>query len=94
MVLASGDDIKSAAEQIAELSRSAPNLKLSREAFLRAYVGDLEMKVIPWQELWTLLRNAKMRGHASMIESFYDALFREARFDDAGVWTPAAKQPL
>lgn len=94
MVLASGERIKEAKEQIAELSSSAPNLKLSREAFLRAYMSDLEMKVIPWEELWTLLRNARMRGHTPMIDSFYEALFREARFDDTGAWTPATKQPL
>lgn len=94
MVLASGEDIKEAQEQIADLSPTAPQPKISREAFLRAYLSDLEMKVMPWQELWALLRHAKMRGHTPMIDSFYDALFREARFDDKGAWTPATKQSL
>ena len=49
------------------------------------------MTMMPWNELWGLLRDAKARGHTPMIDSFYDQLFREARFDDKGAWTPAKR---
>ena len=70
---------------------AAALLRFSREEFLRAYIVDREMTMIPWNELWGLLRDAKARGHTPMIDSFYDQLFREARFDDKGAWTPAKR---
>jgi hypothetical protein len=34
-----------------------------------------------------------MRGNTPMIDTFYDTLFKEARFDDTGAWTkPLVKQ--
>jgi hypothetical protein len=71
---------------------TAAATKLAREVFLRAYLNDRDMKVIPWNEIWGLLRAAKMRGHTPMIDTFYDALFKEARFDDNGAWTPSTKK--
>ena len=49
--------------------------------------GDaMPMKLIPWQDIWTSLRVARIRGNGEMIEVFYDTLFREAIFDDNGAW--------
>jgi len=44
-------------------------------------------KLIPWEDIWTSLRVARMRGNGEMIEVFYDALFKEAVFDDRGAWS-------
>ena len=44
-------------------------------------------KLIPWEDIWTSLRVARMRGNGEMIEVFYDALFKEAVFDDQGAWS-------
>jgi hypothetical protein len=44
------------------------------------------MKLIPWADIWTSLRVAKIRGNGEMIEVFYDTLFKEAIFDDNGAW--------
>ena len=49
--------------------------------------GDrMHMKLIPWEDIWTSLRVARIRGNGEMIEVFYDTLFREAVFDDNGAW--------
>jgi hypothetical protein len=45
------------------------------------------MKLIPWEDIWTSLRIARVRGNGDMIEVFYDTLFREAVFDDHGAWS-------
>jgi hypothetical protein len=45
------------------------------------------MKLIPWEDIWTSLRIATIRGNGDMIEVFYDTLFREAIFDDYGAWS-------
>lgn len=45
------------------------------------------MKLIPWEEIWTSLRAARIRGQGEMIEVFYETLFKEAVFDDAGAWS-------
>jgi hypothetical protein len=47
------------------------------------------MKLIPWADIWTSLRVAKIRGNGEMIEVFYDTLFKEAIFDDNGAWALA-----
>jgi len=50
-------------------------------------VGNhIRMKLIPWEDIWTSLRVAKIRGNGEMIEVFYDTLFKEAIFDDNGAW--------
>ncbi len=51
----------------------------------RNYVG---MTVIPWRDIWASLALAQLRGHTQMINVFYDTLFKEALFDDRGVWSP------
>ena len=45
------------------------------------------MKLIPWEDIWTSLRVARIRGNGEMIDVFYDTLFKEAIFDDAGAWS-------
>lgn len=50
-------------------------------------IGDrMNMKLIPWEDIWTSLRVARIRGNGEMIEIFYDTLFKEAVFDDNGAW--------
>ena len=44
------------------------------------------MKLIPWEDIWTSLRVAQIRGNGEMIDVFYDTLFKEAIFDDDGAW--------
>jgi len=48
--------------------------------------GHVPMKLIPWEDIWTSLRVARIRGNGEMIEVFYDTLFKEAVFDDNGAW--------
>jgi hypothetical protein len=50
------------------------------------------MKLIPWEDIWTSLRVARIRGNGEMIEVFYDTLFKEAVFDDDGAWSCDQKQ--
>ena len=45
------------------------------------------MKLIPWEDIWTSLRVAQIRGNGDMIDVFYDTLFKEAIFDDDGAWS-------
>ena len=44
------------------------------------------MRLIPWEDIWTSLRVARIRGNGEMIAVFYDTLFKEAVFDDNGAW--------
>jgi hypothetical protein len=44
------------------------------------------MRLIPWEDIWTSLRVARIRGNGEMIAVFYDTLFKEAVFDDDGAW--------
>ena len=48
--------------------------------------NDEAMKLIPWEDIWTSLRVAQVRGNCEMIDVFYDTLFKEAVFDDDGAW--------
>jgi len=48
--------------------------------------NDETMKLIPWEDIWTSLSVARIRGNREMIEVFYDTLFKEAVFDDDGAW--------
>lgn len=49
------------------------------------------MKLIPWEDIWTSLRVARIRGNGDMIDVFYDTLFKEAVFDDDGAWSVTPK---
>ena len=46
----------------------------------------VSMKLVPWEDIWTSLRVARIRGNGEMIAVFYDTLFKEAVFDDDGAW--------
>jgi hypothetical protein len=48
--------------------------------------------LIPWEDIWTSLRVARMRGNGDMIDAFYDTLFKEAVFDDIRAWSLKQKQ--
>ena len=50
------------------------------------------MKLIPWEDIWTSLRVAQIRGNGEMIDVFYDTLFKEAIFDDDGAWAFNSKK--
>ena len=54
--------------------------------------SDSGMKLIPWSDIWTSLRIARMRGNGEMIDVFYDTLFKEATFDDKGAWSPQLRR--
>jgi len=65
-------------------------LKSPNEA--RNLIGDrIQMKLIPWEDIWASLRVARIRGNGEMIEVFYDTLFKEAVFDDNGAWAMDVK---
>lgn len=68
-------------------NRSIPNTA----ATLVEETLDAEKKsaarLIPWEDIWTSLSIAQLRGNGDMIEVFYDTLFREAVFDDHGAWS-------
>jgi hypothetical protein len=49
--------------------------------------NNVDIKLIPWSDIWTSLKAARCRGHGQMIEVFYDTLFKEATFDDKGAWS-------
>ena len=49
--------------------------------------NEQPLKLIPWSDIWSSLRVARVRGNGEMIEVFYDTLFREAIFDDHGAWS-------
>jgi hypothetical protein len=67
---------KTSTEERSKTPNEAPNL-----------IGDrVQMKLIPWEDIWTSLRVARIRGNGEMIEVFYDTLFKEAVFDDNGAW--------
>jgi hypothetical protein len=59
----------------------------SRIASQNALEDSRPTKLIPWEDIWTSLRVARMRGNGEMIEVFYDVLFKEAVFDDRGAWS-------
>jgi hypothetical protein len=44
------------------------------------------LKVISWSEIWASIAAAKLRGNTEMLKVFYDSLYKEAVFDDRGVW--------
>ena len=54
--------------------------------------ANAPMKLIPWEDIWTSLRVARIRGNGDMIDVFYDTLFKEAVFDDRGAWSLILKK--
>ena len=57
---------------------------VSRRLAETEYLG---MKLIPWSDVWTSLKTARVRGNGEMIQVFYETLFQEAVFDDRGAWS-------
>ena len=45
------------------------------------------MKLIPWADIWTSLRVARIGDNGEIIEVFYETFFKEAIFDDDGAWS-------
>jgi hypothetical protein len=73
-----------------ENSSIASNVhELTQEANETSKWSTIEkpLKLIPWQDIWTTLKVARIRGNGEMIEVFYDTLFKEAVFDDHGAWS-------
>jgi hypothetical protein len=52
-----------------------------------ASIAEGNMKLIPWADIWTSLRIARIRDNGEIIEVFYETLFKEAIFDDNGAWS-------
>ena len=75
------DTHKTNTEERSKPRNEAPNFTAER----------MHMKLIPWEDIWTSLRVARIRGNGEMIEVFYDTLFKEAVFDDNGAWAMEVK---
>jgi hypothetical protein len=66
-------------------SRDGTSPSLARET--GSATNEQPLKLIPWSDIWSSLRVARVRGNGEMIEVFYNTLFREAIFDDRGAWS-------
>jgi hypothetical protein len=62
------------------------NRTLTQLETLRTRTEFTSMKLTPWNDIWTSLTMATLRGNWRMVEVFYDTLFKEAVFDDRGAW--------
>ncbi|HWO40944.1 MAG TPA: hypothetical protein VNO43_03980 [Candidatus Eisenbacteria bacterium] len=56
------------------------------EALWRNRNAHAGLKLIPWSEIWAAVAAAKLRGNTEMLKVFYEKMYREAAFDDRGVW--------
>ncbi len=63
------------------------NRTLTQLEALRTRTEFTSMKLTPWDDIWTSLAIARLRGNGRMVEVFYDTLFKEAVFDDRGAWS-------
>ena len=63
------------------------NRTLTQLEALRTRTQFTSMKLTPWDNIWTSLAMARLRGNGRMVEVFYDTLFKEAVFDDRGAWS-------
>jgi hypothetical protein len=63
------------------------NRTLTQLEALRTRTQFTSMKLTPWDDIWTSLTIARLRGNVRMVEVFYDTLFEEAVFDDRGAWS-------
>lgn len=64
-----------------------PSDRNSSGAAFATSTEEQPLKLIPWADIWSSLRVARVRGNGEMIEVFYDTLFKEAIFDDRGAWS-------
>jgi hypothetical protein len=62
------------------------NRTLTQLEALRTRTQFTSMKLTPWDDIWTSLTSARLRGNGRMVEVFFDTLFKEAVFDDRGAW--------
>ena len=69
-----------------EDKRAAPT-SAPPEALRRARDAYTGLKLIPWSEVWAAVAVAKLRGNNEMLTVFYEKMYREAVFDDRGVWS-------
>ena len=84
------NDGRGKAHPNADKTNTEERSKSSNEA-QRLIDDRVQMKLIPWEDIWTSLRVARIRGNGEMIEVFYDTLFKEALFDDNGAWAMEVK---
>ena len=84
----SNDHKRSSVDITINLPRTSDK-RLSAAAFdpRLTSANDQNLTLIPWADIWSSLKIAKVRGNGEMIEVFYDTLFREAIFDDNGAWS-------
>jgi maltooligosyltrehalose synthase len=69
------------------------NRTLTQLEALRTRTEFTTMKLTPWNDIWTSLTVAALRGNRRMVEIFYDTLFKEAVFDDRGAWCLDIRRP-
>lgn len=69
------------------------NRTLTQLEALRTRSEFNSMKLTPWNDIWTSLTAAALRGNGRMIEVFYETLFKEAVFDDRGAWCLDTRKP-
>jgi maltooligosyltrehalose synthase len=69
------------------------NRTLTQLEALRTRSEFTSMKLTPWNEIWTSLTIAALRGNRRMVEVFYETLFEEAVFDDRGAWCLDMRRP-
>jgi len=69
------------------IARSSDGISPSLAQETSSATNEQPLKLIPWSDIWSSLRVARVRGNGEMIEVFYDTLFREAIFDDRGAWS-------
>jgi hypothetical protein len=86
------DPDKEADEVPPQVSGLADDQPKSLSATAVSARGGESMKRIPWEDIWTSLRLARIRGNGEMIDVFYDTLFKEAVFDDDGAWSLEQKK--
>lgn len=77
--------------QAPDPSQSSGN---DNSTYMTKHLDHGPLKLIPWEEIWHSLRDARIRGQGEMIEVFYETLFKEAVFDDAGAWSQEHSRPL
>ncbi len=56
--------------------------------------GKSTMKLIPWQEIWTTLSEAKEHGNLGIIDVFLRSVRERAVFDDHGAWCCMEREGL
>lgn len=79
-------DEKSSSQNATRKDEVAPTFA-PPEALWRSRNAYAGLKLIPWNEIWASIAVAKLRGNSEMVKVFYETMYREAVFDDRGVWS-------